>query len=109
MPVNGPELEVVNSGSSLGASFVTRAGQVVQELTRHREPLPEDQPTAADLHRRGVQTLLHALDEGDTGMDTSTVMTGYARVTGLLHSTDTTSRCLVASPLVVEYSAVGIG
>lgn len=107
-PVDGPELEVVNSASSLGASFVTRAGQVVQELTRHREPLPENQRTAADLHRRGVQALLHALDEEDTGIDTSTVMTGYARVTGLLPSTDTTSRCLVASPLVVEYAAVAV-
>jgi hypothetical protein len=105
LPVDGPELEVTNSASSLGASFVTRAGQVVEELTRHREPLPEDQSTAADLHGRGVQALLHALDEEDTGIDTSSVMTGYARVTGVLPSTDTTSRCLVASPLVVEYAA----
>ncbi|WP_302711687.1 SAVMC3_10250 family protein [Streptomyces sp. BV129] len=108
MSVDGPELEVVNSASSLGASFVTRAGQVVRELSRHREPLPENQRTAADLHRRGVQTLLRALDEEDTGIETSTAMTGYARVTGLLPSTDTTSRCLVASPLVVEYASAGV-
>ncbi|MEE4598940.1 SAVMC3_10250 family protein [Streptomyces sp. DSM 41524] len=108
MPVDGPELEVVNSASSLGASFVTRAGQVVEALTRHREPPPGNQPsprTAADLHGRGVQALLHALDEEDTGIDTSAMMTGYARVTGLLPGTDTTSPCLVASPLVVEYAA----
>jgi hypothetical protein len=108
MPVDGPELEVVNSASSLGASFVTRAGQVVEELTRHREPLSEGQPTAADLHRRGVEALLRALDEEDTGIDTSTMMTGYARVTGLLPSSDTIPRCLVASPLVVEYVASGV-
>lgn len=50
MPVDGPELEVVNSPSSLGASFVTRAGQVVEALTRHCEPLPEDLPGAACRH-----------------------------------------------------------
>lgn len=105
MPVDGPELEISNSASSLGASFVTRAGQVVEALTRDREPLPGGQPTAADLHGRGVQALLRALDEEDTGIDTSTMMTGYARVTGLLPSAETTSRCLVASPLVVEYAA----
>ncbi|WRZ47054.1 SAVMC3_10250 family protein [Streptomyces sp. NBC_01314] len=107
MPVDGPELEVANSASSLGASFVTRAGQVVEALAGHREPLSGDQPTAADLHGRGVQALLHALDEGDHGIDTSTMMTGYARVTGLLPSAETPSRCLVASPLVVEYATAG--
>jgi hypothetical protein len=83
---------------------VTRAGQVVEALTRDREPLPGGQPTAAGLHGRGVQALLLALDEEDTSIDTSTMMTGYARVTGLLPSAETASRCLVASPLVVEYA-----
>lgn len=105
--VDGPVLEVVNSGSSLGTSFVTRAGQVVEALASHRDPLSTDQNpprTATDLHGRGVQELLRALDDEDISIDTSAVMTGYARVTGLLPSTGTTSRCLVASPLVVEYA-----
>ncbi|MGW0837918.1 SAVMC3_10250 family protein [Streptomyces prunicolor] len=105
--VDGPVLEVVNSGSSLGTSFVTRAGQVVEALARHRDPLPEDQTsprTAVNLHGRGLQELLRALDEGDVSIDTSAMMTGYARVTGLLPGTGTTSRCMVASPLVVEYA-----
>ncbi|MFC5957749.1 SAVMC3_10250 family protein [Streptomyces pratens] len=107
MPVEGPVLEVVNSGSSLGTSFVTRAGQVVEALTRHRDPLPADQTpprAAADLHGRGVQELLCALDDEDVSIDTSAFMTGYARVTGLLPSIGTGSRCVVASPLVVEYA-----
>ncbi|GAA3184961.1 MULTISPECIES: SAVMC3_10250 family protein [Streptomyces] len=106
--VDGPDLKITASASSLGESFVTRAGQVVAALTRHREPLPEDEQspgTAPELHGRGVQALLHALDREDSGIDTSTVMTGYARVTGILPKTDTTSRCLVASPLIVEYAA----
>ncbi|MBQ1123745.1 SAVMC3_10250 family protein [Streptomyces sp. B15] len=105
---DGPELEVTHSASSLGDSFVTRAGQVVATLTRHREPLPEDEQspgTAAELHERGVQALLRALDEEDSGIDTLTAMTGYARVTGLVPETDTAPRCLVASPLIVEYAA----
>ncbi|GAA3096383.1 hypothetical protein ADK41_03085 [Streptomyces caelestis] len=107
--VDGPVLEVVNSGSSLGSSFVTRAGQVVEALARHRDPLPVDQTptrTAVDLHGRGVQELLRALDGEDVSIDTSALMTGYARVTGLLPSTGTDSRCVVASPLFVEYATV---
>ncbi|KMS69598.1 hypothetical protein ACH49_26135 [Streptomyces leeuwenhoekii] len=107
--VEGPELEVANSASSLGSAFVTRAGQVVEALTRHREPQTGDGETAADLHRRGVQALLHALDEQDTGIETSTMMIGYARVTGLLPGDEAAARCLVASPLVVEYAAAVIG
>ncbi len=108
MSVDGTELEVVNSASSLGTAFVTRAGQVVEELTRHRDTLPADQTpprAAARLHGQGVQELLRALDDQDNSIDTSAMMTGYARVTGLLPNAGTTSRCVVASPLVVEYAA----
>lgn len=107
MQVDGPVLEVDNSASSLGTAFVTRAGQVVEALTRHRDPLPVEQTpsrTTVPLHARGVQELLDALDEEDHSIDMSAKMTGYARVTGLLSSTRADSRCVVASPLVVEYA-----
>ncbi|MGM9337579.1 SAVMC3_10250 family protein [Streptomyces murinus] len=108
MSVDGPALEVENSASSLGTAFVTRAGQVVEALTRHRDPLPLEQTPSREavrLHRQGVQELLDALDDEDDSIDTSAMMTGYARVTGLLSSAGATSRCVVASPLVVEYAA----
>ncbi len=107
MSVDGPALEMENSISSLGTAFVTRAGQVVEALTSHRDPLPPDQTpsrTAVRLHGRGVQELLDALDDEDNSIDMSATMTGYARVTGLLPSTGANPRCVVASPLVVEYA-----
>lgn len=107
MSVDGPALEVENSASSLGTAFVTRAGKVVGALTRHRDPLSVEQTparTAESLHARGVQDLLDALDDEDNSIDMSAEMTGYARVTGLLPSTRAGSRCVVASPLVVEYA-----
>ncbi|WP_405686192.1 SAVMC3_10250 family protein [Streptomyces sp. NBC_01387] len=108
MSVDGPALEVENSAFSLGTAFITRAGQVMEALTRHRDPLLLERtpsPEAARLHRRGVQELLDALDDEDGSIDTSAMMTGYARVTGILSSAGATSRCVVASPLVVEFSA----
>lgn len=105
--VDGPVLEVGNSASSLGHAFVTRAGQVVEALTGHRDPVASDRTasrTAPELHRRGVQELLHALDNEDLGLDTSAVMTGYARVTGVLPSSGSDGSCVVASPLIVEYA-----
>jgi len=107
MTVDGPALEVENSASSLGTAFVTRVGQVVEALTSHRDPLPaEDTPSRTEirLHGRGVQELLDTLDDEDASIDMSAMMTGYARVTGLLPSTRATPRCVVASPLVVEYA-----
>lgn len=108
MSVDGPALEV-NSASSLGTAFVTRAGQVVEALTRLRDPLTAEQTqsrTVVRLHDRGVQELLNALDNEDGSIDMSAMMTGYARITGLLPSTPATPRCVVASPLVVEYATV---
>ncbi len=108
MAVDGPALEVETSASSLGTAFVTRAGQVVESLTRHRDPLPMEQTASREavrLHGRGVQELLNALDDEDSSIEMSAMMTGYARVTGLLPSAGATSRCVVASPLVVEYAA----
>ncbi|MFF9569367.1 SAVMC3_10250 family protein [Streptomyces sp. NPDC014685] len=107
--VDGPALEAGDWCSSLGTAFVTRAGQVVEALTRHRDPLPAEQTpsrTAVRLHDRGVQELLDALDGEDGSIDMSAMMVGYARVTGVLPSTPTTPRCVVASPLVVEYAMV---
>ncbi|MFJ3141340.1 SAVMC3_10250 family protein [Streptomyces halstedii] len=105
--VDGPALEAESSVSSLGAAFVTRVGQVVDVLTSHRDPLPAEQTssrTEMRLHGRGVQELLDALDDEDDDIDVSAMMTGYARVTGILPGTSATPRCVVASPLVVEYA-----
>ncbi|WP_370415358.1 SAVMC3_10250 family protein [Streptomyces fradiae] len=109
MSVNGPALEVEDSASSLGTAFVTRAGHVVEALTRHRDPLSVEQdpsPAGVRLHGRGVQELLDALDDDGDGIDMSAMMTGYARVTGLLPGTRAGSRCVVASPLLVEYAKI---
>ncbi|MEU4885530.1 SAVMC3_10250 family protein [Streptomyces xinghaiensis] len=105
--VDGPALEAESSVSSLGTAFVTRVGQVVQALTSHRDPLPAEDArsrTEVRLHGQGVKELLDALDNEDDGIDMSAMMTGYARVTGLLRSAHATPRCVVASPLVVEYA-----
>ncbi|MFH8363310.1 SAVMC3_10250 family protein [Streptomyces anulatus] len=113
LSVDGPALEAGSSSvSSLGTAFVTRAGQVVEVLTSHRDPLPAEQTssrTEMRLHGRGVQELLDALDDEDDIIDVSAMMTGYARVTGILPSTSATPRCVVASPLVVEYARGGSG
>ncbi|WP_405804519.1 SAVMC3_10250 family protein [Streptomyces sp. NBC_01187] len=108
IPVDGPEPEGANSLSSLGTAFATRAGQVVEALTRSRDPLATEQTQrqeAVRLPARGVEDLLHALDDEDGSFNVSALMTGYARVTGILPHTGATSRCVVASPLVVEYAA----
>ncbi|MFJ1874183.1 SAVMC3_10250 family protein [Streptomyces chartreusis] len=108
MPVEGVAPDAMNSASSLGSAFIARAGQVVDALIRHRDTMTTDQisrPTAARLQGQDVQELLHALDDTDDSIDTSAVMTGYARVTGLIPRTHATSRCVVASPLIVEYTA----
>ncbi|RNC74792.1 hypothetical protein DC095_009030 [Streptomyces xinghaiensis] len=105
--MDGPALEAESSVSSLGTAFVTRVGQVVQALTSHRDPLPAEDArsrTEVRLHGQGVKELLDALDNEDDGIDMSAMMTGYARVTGLLRSAHATPRCVVASPLVVEYA-----
>ncbi|MFD5887060.1 SAVMC3_10250 family protein [Streptomyces sp. NPDC060334] len=107
MSVDGPVLEVEISASSLGTTSVTRAGQVVEALTRLRDPLSTEQApsrTAVRIHDRGVQELLNALDDEGGGNDMSAMMTGYARITGVLPSTPTTPHCVVASPLIVEYA-----
>ncbi|GFH33928.1 hypothetical protein SCWH03_01290 [Streptomyces pacificus] len=110
--VDGPALEAESSDSSLGTAFVTRVGHVVEELTRHRDPLPLEPAPSREvvrLHRGGVKELIDALDDEDDSINVSAMMTGYARVTGLLRGDGTTSRCVVASPLVVEYAAAGMG
>lgn len=108
VPMDGPALEVENSASSLGTAFVTRAGQVVETLTRHRDTLQAEETTrtAVGLHGRGVRELLNALDDEDDSIDVSAVMSGYARITGILPGTGVNSPCVVASPLLVEYALV---
>lgn len=108
---DGPALnEIVGGGDSVGAVFLTRAGQVVEVLSPAGDPgadAPADaasaSPLAPALSAEGIRDLLRALDAGHGGIDTAAPMTGYARVTALLPEQDGVPRCLVASPLTVEY------
>lgn len=95
MPVDGPLLEVGNSALQLGRCLRHRAGQVLKALTRHRDPglADQDESQAADnLHGQGLQELLRALDDEEVIINTSALMTGYARVIGVLPSTQDNAR-----------------
>lgn len=108
---DGPVLnEIGGGGDSVGAVFLTRAGQVVEALSPDFDPgtaAPADaasvSPLAPALSATGIRDLLRALDVGQDGIDTTAPMTGYARVTALLPERGGAPRCLVASPLTVEY------
>ncbi|MER7536940.1 hypothetical protein ABTX77_19495 [Streptomyces sp. NPDC097704] len=60
-------------------------------------------PLAPALSAAGIRDLLRALDAGREGINTTAPMTGNARVTALLPERGGAPRCLVASPLMVEY------
>ncbi|MFJ3221236.1 SAVMC3_10250 family protein [Kitasatospora sp. NPDC086801] len=103
--VNGPELSGFDGGNSIGSTFLTKAGEVVAALATDHDPLapPPNEPT--NLPAAGVRRLLGALDSGSSGLDLSVPMTGFARVTVNLPATSNGPRCLVATPLIVEYAA----
>ncbi|MEU7510473.1 SAVMC3_10250 family protein [Streptomyces sp. NPDC042898] len=120
-PTDGPALEGLTGGDSIGAVFLTRAGEVVQALSPAPAPDsdPDSDPGGSDsdsdprgasasplapaLSAAGTRELLRALDAGRDDIDTTAPMTGYARVTALLPERYGAPPCLVASPLTVEY------
>ncbi|WP_328771115.1 SAVMC3_10250 family protein [Streptomyces sp. NBC_00286] len=109
-PVDGPPLEELDGGGhSAGTTFMTNAGRVVRALAEQEGgdtavASPEGTSTGGNgLGGSGVRDLLHAID-ARTPAGTAAWMRGYARVTALLPAKDTNARCLVASPLTVEYA-----
>ncbi|MFB7511850.1 SAVMC3_10250 family protein [Streptomyces sp. NPDC056144] len=103
-PVDVDERESSDGGSSFGAVFLSRVGQVVQELSVREERPEADAEAAPGLHLNslGVRRLLWALDAQTGDIDMSAMMTGYARVSAVLPAGDQGPRCLVASPLDVR-------
>lgn len=107
----GPALSGMVGGDSVGTVFLTRAGQVVEALSSGSGPQADAaaddapvSPLAPAPSATGIRDLLRALDAGREDIDTTAPMFGYARVTALLPGQGTVPRCLVASPLMVEYA-----
>lgn len=103
--VNGPELTGFDGGASYGRVFLTSAGQAVSALAAGRRTSGAPHVDPVSLPAEGVRRLLNRIDIESGGLDTSVPMTGYARVTVSLPGTATVPGCLVASPLIVQYSA----
>ncbi|UQX04043.1 SAVMC3_10250 family protein [Streptomyces sp. RerS4] len=101
--VDGPPLEGIAGGDSVGTTFLTQAGQVVQTLSRPQDPAADDAPRPG-LPTEGVLDLMRALDSTPGQAGTASWTRGYARVTTRLSSTSGNAPCLVASPLTVEYA-----
>ncbi|MFB7178420.1 SAVMC3_10250 family protein [Streptomyces sp. NPDC056257] len=105
--VDVPGSEAGDNESSLGPVFITRAAQVVRALSAQDEPSTASEVTSGPVGRlnsRGVRELLEALDAENGDIDTSAVMTGYARVSAVLPQSDGAPPCLVASPLTVQFA-----
>jgi hypothetical protein len=104
--VDGPTLEGIDGGgSSMGTVFLTTAGQVVTALSLGHDPVAEGAPMpVTDLNGNGVQELIQAIDARPAPPGSAARMCGHARVTADLPATDCTARCVVASPLTVEYA-----
>ncbi|MGW6912088.1 SAVMC3_10250 family protein [Streptomyces sp. NPDC054940] len=103
--VEGPMLEDIDGGSSFGTTFLTAAGQVVAALSVVHDPETEEspqQPTA--MSGASVRELIEALDARHGPLGSAARMCGHARVTADLPATATAARCVVASPLTVEYA-----
>ncbi|MET7673984.1 SAVMC3_10250 family protein [Streptomyces seoulensis] len=97
VPVEGAALvEYGGFEGSGGTPFITDAGRFVRAVTGTEDPAP---PGA-----QGVRDLLAALDAAQPDIPTAPRTQGYARVTTSLPATETAPRCLVASPLTVEYA-----
>lgn len=103
---DGAELEGIHgAGASFGTKFLTSAGQVVSALSTQHDPVADGVPAPpAQLTGIGVHDLMDVVDRTYGPMSATAWMYGCARVTTVLPATDTTARCVVASPLSVEYA-----
>ncbi|MFD8980940.1 SAVMC3_10250 family protein [Streptomyces sp. NPDC059564] len=105
-PVEGPPLEGITGGDSIGTAFVTQAGQVVRTLADQQDPeAGAPAGPGPELSGNGIHDLLLALDSDRGQAGTASWTRGYARVTARLASTTGGAPCLVASPLTVEYAS----
>ncbi|WP_109031372.1 SAVMC3_10250 family protein [Streptomyces rubrogriseus] len=103
--IDGPPLEGIEGGSSIGTTFLTTAGHVVQALSLEHNPAADSTPPPSlDLSGAGVRHLVDALDARHEQAGSAALMHGYARVTSVLPATDSAQRLVVASPLTVEYA-----
>ncbi|MFJ4862691.1 MULTISPECIES: SAVMC3_10250 family protein [unclassified Streptomyces] len=102
--IEGLPLEGIAGGDSIGTTFLTQAGQVVQTLALQQEPAADGDAPRPGLPEGGVRDLVHALDSTSGRAHTAAWTRGFARVTALLPSTPGNTPCLVASPLTVEYA-----
>ncbi|MGG8407805.1 SAVMC3_10250 family protein [Streptomyces sp. 12297] len=103
--VEGLPLEGIDGGSSVGTTFLTSAGRVMQALSLEHDPVAVDVPDpATDLRGGGVRDLLAALDARHGQVGSAARVYGYAKVTADLPATADAPRCVVASPLTVEYA-----
>jgi hypothetical protein len=103
--IDGPQLEGIEGGSSIGTTFLTTAGHVVRALSLEHDPAADSAPPPSPgLSGAGVRHLVAALDGRHEQAGTAALMHGYARVTSVLPATDSARRLVVASPLTVEYA-----
>jgi hypothetical protein len=103
--IDGPPLEGIDGGSSIGTTFLTTAGHVVRALSLEHDPAADSvPPPSSDLSGAGVRHLIAALDARHEQAGSAALMHGYARVTAVLPATDSAQRLVVASPLTVEYA-----
>lgn len=101
--VEAPALEGIDGGSSIGTTFLTTAGQAVRALSLEHNVAAEGMtPPPAGLNGSGVRVLMEAIDVRH-GQVPGAWMSGLARVTKELPATGNAVRCVVASPLSVEY------
>ncbi|SDL39089.1 SAVMC3_10250 family protein [Streptomyces indicus] len=103
---DGAELEGIQSiGASFGIKFLTSAGQAASALSTQHDPVADGAPTPpSQFTGSAVHDLMAVVDRTYGPMSATPWMYGYARVTVVLPATDTTARCVVASPLSVEYA-----
>ncbi|MFF3642058.1 SAVMC3_10250 family protein [Streptomyces sp. NPDC002564] len=103
--VEGLPLEGIDGGSSIGTTFLTTAGQVVRALSLQHDSTETGVPApSTDLSGTGVRDLIAALDARHGPAGSAAWMCGYARMTVDLPATSAVTRCVVASPLTVEYA-----
>lgn len=97
-------LEGIAGGDSVGTTFLTRAGQVVQMLSLGQDPAVDGEVARPVLPEVDVRDLMLALDSAPGQARTASWTRGFARVTALLPSVPGNAPCVVASPLTVEYA-----